>query len=235
MKYLFKHIRIVIWKKKGAVMMKKMIFLLLLCVSLTGCTGNNTNNTKMDYEETKKLTVDILKTDEGKKALHEILSDEKTKQKLVMDQAIVTDTIKKTFESDKANQFWKKSFEDPDFAEKMAKSMKNENSQLLKELMKDPEYQAMMLDVLKDPEYGKEINRVLKSQEFRKHLQDVMMETFENPLFKAKIQQILLKAASEMNQGGGQGQGGGGGEGQDQGQGSEQGQGQEQDQQQGPS
>lgn len=218
-------------------MMKKMIFLLLLCVFLTGCAGNNTNNTKMDYEETKKLTVDILKTDEGKKALHEILTDEKTKQKLVMDQAIVTDTIKKTFESDKANQFWKKSFDDPEFAKVMAQSMKKENSQLLKDLMKDPEYQTMMLDILKDPEYGKEINRVLKSQEFRKHLQDVMMETFENPLFKAKIQQILLKAASEMNQGGGQGQGGGEGgeEGQGQGEGSEQEQGQEQDQQQGQS
>lgn len=182
--------------------MKKMIFLLLLCVSLAGCAGNTPNNTKMDYEETKKLTVDILKTDEGKKALHEILTDEKLKQELVLDQAIVADTIKRTFESEDASHFWKKSFDDPEFAKVMAKSMKKENTQLLKELMKDPEYQGMMLDILKDPEYQKEINRAMKSKDFRKHLQDVMMETFESPLFQAKIQQVLLKAADKKSQGG---------------------------------
>ena len=130
--------------------MKKIIFMLLLCFMLSACAGNDSNNNnQMDYEQTKKITVDILKTDEGKKALNEILTDEKMKEKLVIDQAIVKDTIQKTLTSEKGKQFWKKSFEDPKFAEAVAKSMQNEHEALLKKLMSDPEYQEKLIDVMK--------------------------------------------------------------------------------------
>lgn len=199
--------------------MKKIIFMLLLCFMLSACAGNDSNNNnQMDYEQTKKITVDILKTDEGKKALNEILTDEKMKEKLVIDQAIVKDTIQKTLTSEKGKQFWKKSFEDPKFAEAVAKSMQNEHEALLKKLMSDPEYQEKLIDVMKNPEYQKEMSDALKSKEFRKHLQDVILETFDSPLFKAKVEKILLKAAEEMgttsetrnDQGQGQGQATGG-------------------------
>jgi spore germination protein D len=114
----------------------------------------------------------------------------------------VTDTISKTLTSEKGTEFWKKSFEDPKFAEAMAKSMKDGNEKLLKDLMKDPEYQGMMMDLLKDPEFKKELTEALKSQEYREHLQKVITETFESPLFKAKMQDVLLKAAGEMKEGG---------------------------------
>jgi spore germination protein D len=166
------------------------------------------------------MVVDILKTDEGKKALEELMADEKMQQKMVMDQKVVADTIEKTLTSDKGTEFWKKSFDDPKFAESMAKSMQKENEQLLKDLMKDPEYRGMMIEVLKDPELEKEVTDVLKSKEYREHIQKVMTETFESPLFKAKIQDILLKAAEETKSGqqGGEESGGeGGGQGADQG------------------
>ena len=209
-------------------MIKKFRLLLPLALVffISGCGQGETGNGQMDYEQTKKMVVDILKTDEGKKALEELMADEKMQQKMVMDQKVVADTIEKTLTSDKGTEFWKKSFDDPKFAESMAKSMQKENEQLLKDLMKDPEYRGMMIEVLKDPELEKEVTDVLKSKEYREHIQKVMTETFESPLFKAKIQDILLKAAEETKsgqqggeesggEGGGQGaeQGGGGGAG----------------------
>ncbi|AND37797.1 spore germination lipoprotein GerD [Cytobacillus oceanisediminis] len=207
-------------------MIKKFRLLLPLALVffISGCGQGETGNGQMDYEQTKKMVVDILKTDEGKKALEELMADEKMQQKMVMDQKVVADTIEKTLTSDKGTEFWKKSFDDPKFAESMAKSMQKENEQLLKDLMKDPEYRGMMIEVLKDPELEKEVTDVLKSKEYREHIQKVMTETFESPLFKAKIQDILLKAAEETKSGqqGGEESGGeGGGQGADQGGGGE--------------
>ncbi|MBG9549564.1 spore germination lipoprotein GerD [Cytobacillus firmus] len=201
--------------------MKKKFRLLLplaLVFFVSGCGQGESGAGQMDYEQTKKMVVDILKTDEGKKALEELMADEKMQQKMVMDQKVVSETIEKTLTSDKGTEFWKKSFDDPKFAESMAKSMQKENEQLLKDLMKDPEYRGMMIEVFKDPELEKEVTDVLKSKEYREHIQKVMTETFESPLFKAKIQDILLKAAAETKSGGEQGgqesggQGGGQGE-----------------------
>lgn len=181
-------------------MFKKPRWLLpiLMIILITGCGQVESSNNQMDYDQTKKMVVDILKTDDGKKAIQELMAEDKLKQQLVMDQAVVAETIEKTLTSEKGTDFWKKSFEDPKFAESIAKSMKKENEKLLKTLMKDPEYQGMMVEVLKDPELEKEVLNVLKSQKYREHLQTVITETFESPLFKAKIQDIIIKAAGEV-------------------------------------
>lgn len=183
-----------------------------------GCAPTETGGGQVDYEETKKMVVDILKTDDGKKAIQEVMGDDGMKEKLIMDQPVVTDTIEKTLTSEKGMEFWKKSFEDPKFAESIAKSMKKENEKLLKDLMKDPEYKGMMIEVMKDPELEKELTTVLKSKEYREHLQKVMSETFESPLFKAKLQALIIKAAEEIpTQKQGSDEGGGGSSGGDSG------------------
>lgn len=181
--------------------MKKMMKFVLPVTFLllaAGCAPTESGGGQVDYEETKKMVVDILKTDDGKKAIQEVMGDDGMKEKLIMDQVIVSDTIEKTLTSDKGMDFWKKSFEDPKFAESMAKSMNKENELLLKNLMKDPEYRGMMIEVMKDPELEKELTTVLKSKEYREHLQKVITETFESPLFKAKLQDLIVKAAEEI-------------------------------------
>lgn len=179
--------------------MRKIPFLLLLLLLfLTSCAEQNTGKT--EYEETKKMVVDILKTDEGKKALQEVLSDDEMKQKLVMDQAVVTETIEKTLTSDKGKEFWKKAFEDTEFAESFAKSMQQSHEQLMKNLMNDPDFRGKMLEVMKDPEMTKEISNLLKSKEFRTHLQEVMTETFESPIYKAKVEEVLKNAATKAKE-----------------------------------
>lgn len=213
---------------KGEWKMKKIVKFILPASFLllaAGCASPAESAGEVDYEETKKMVVDILKTDDGKKAIQEVMGDDGMKEKLIMDQPVVIDTVEKTLTSEKGMDFWKKSFEDPKFAESVAKSMKKENEKLLKDLMKDPEYKGMMIEVMKDPELEKELTNVLKSKEYREHLQKIMTETFESPLFKAKLQALIVKAAEEMptqkSEGGSEEGGGGSGGGGDSGSGSE--------------
>jgi spore germination protein D len=176
------------------------LLLLPIMVFLTSCSSNESSSGgQIDYEETKKMVVDILKTDDGKKAIQDVMSSDSMKEKLVMDQKVVSDTIQQTLTSDKAKQYWKETFSDPKFAQSISKNLKSENKKLLKELMNDPEYRGMMIEVFKEPEIQKELADALKSKEYREHLQKVITETVDSPLFKAKIQELLLKAAEEAN------------------------------------
>jgi len=189
---------------------KRMLLLLPILILLTSCSSSNDISSagQIDYDQTKKMVVDILKTDDGKKAIQDVMSDDKMKEKLVMDQQVVADTIQQTLTSDKATEFWKKTFSDPKFAQGVAKNMRSENEKLLKELMNDPEYRGMMIEVFKEPEIQKELADALKSKEYREHLQKVISETIDSPLFKAKMEELLLKAAEETK-GKSSGKGGG--------------------------
>lgn len=191
--------------------MRKGVILLLVCLLFlaAGCGGGNLEAAQPDYDQTKKMMVDILKTDEGKKAIKEIMADEEIRQQLVMDQKAVNDTIEKTLTSEKGQDFWKKSFQDPKFAEAMAKSMKKQNEDLLKDLMKDPEYQGMVMDILKDPVFQKDLAQALKSKEFREHMQQVVADTINSPLYRAQLEDMLMKAAAETKEKKEKGGGGG--------------------------
>ncbi|GGJ75509.1 spore germination protein D [Anoxybacillus voinovskiensis] len=188
------------------------LLLLLIFATLSSCAPQESSPAPPDYDQIKKMVVDILKTDEGKKAIQDVMTEDKVKQQLIMDQTVVKQTIEQVLTSKKGMEFWKKAFEDPKFAESFAKSLKVEQEKTIKALMKDPEYQGMMMDILKSPEMEKASLTVLKSKEFRGHLQKVMTETFDSPLFKAKIQDLLIKAAENMQStkkqsGGGEGGG----------------------------
>ncbi|WP_052352880.1 spore germination lipoprotein GerD [Neobacillus dielmonensis] len=172
----------------------------LILISCSAPDANDLSGGQVDYDQTKKMVVDILKTDDGKKAIQDVMTSDGVKEKLVMDQQVVADTIQQTLTSDAAADFWKKTFSDPKFAQSVAKNMKSENQQLLKDLMNDPEYRAMMVEVFKEPEIQKEMTDALKSKEYREHLQQVITETVDSPLFRAKLEEILTKAAKETVQ-----------------------------------
>ncbi|MCJ7839945.1 spore germination lipoprotein GerD [Lederbergia sp. NSJ-179] len=198
--------------------MKKAVFpllLMIIVIMLSSCGRADGENETLDYDQTKKMIVDILKTDDGKKAIQEIISDADIKQQLIMNDDTVKNSIEQALTSEKAEDFWKRSFQDPNFAKTVAKSMRTEHEALLKDLMKDPQYQQLFIDILKDPELQKEYTTAVKSREFREHLQKVISETLNSPLYKAQIQDLLLKAAKETgsksDKGNKEDQGGGGG------------------------
>ncbi|PIB44628.1 spore gernimation protein GerD, partial [Pseudomonas sp. 2588-5] len=99
-----------------------------------------------DYEATKQMVVDVLQTEEGKKAVQEVVQDEEIQEQLIMEQDFIKETIQTTLASEEGQEYWQEVMKDPEFAKTFAESMQEENENLLKGLMKDPEYQSMMLD-----------------------------------------------------------------------------------------
>lgn len=201
--------------------MKRTLLIPVICLSIlfmSACNSETSAEKEADYDTTKKMVVDILQTEDGKKALVDILSDEKLKQQLVLNSDVVKDSITNVLASEKGKEMWSTLFKDPKFVEGFAKSIADEQKKLVKDLMGDPDFQKQVLDLLNNPEISEQMLGVLKGQKFRSHLQETIRETLETPLFQAKITDILLKAAEKQgkkkeDQSGGEGGAGGGGTG----------------------
>lgn len=196
--------------------MRTFSSLLFIIFLVTACGGNQSGQEQTDYEQTKKMVVDILQTEDGKKALMEILKEEQLKQELVIESDVVKSSINEALVSDKGKEMWKTLFEDPSFVKGYTDAIQDEQTKWLKDMMNDAEYQEKMLELIQNPEISAMILSLLKSQQFRSHLEETIQQTLETPLFQAKIQEILLKAAEEQAKqdgGGGEGSGGGGSDG----------------------
>lgn len=151
----------------------------------------------MDYQETKKMMIDLLKTDDGKKAIQDIMENEDMKKQLLMNQDFVKQTIQQTLASKEGKQYLQKMLKDPKFEKTLAQTMMKDNQKMLKNLMKDPEYQTMMMDILKNPEMQKQYLGLMKSKPYRQQMQKVITETFQNPLFKSNISSMLKQIVDE--------------------------------------
>ncbi|MGD7046359.1 spore germination lipoprotein GerD [Jeotgalibacillus proteolyticus] len=180
---------------------KGIIFVLAFVCLLSACGGEKASS----YEETKQMVIDLLKTNEGKTAVQELLADEEIKKELVLDQEVVQKSIDEKLLSEDGRKFWEKTFKDPAFAEVLAKSMHKEHEELIKGLMQDPEYQKMMLDLLKDPSIQEQTLTLMNSQAYREETKKQLIEVMESPLVQKELQDILLEAAKKMGE---QGEGG---------------------------
>lgn len=181
--------------------MKKIAILfiiMLISSSFIGCAALEDSNTSQpDYEETKKMVVDMLQSEDGKKAIQEVLKEDEVKEQLVMEQEFIKDTIEKTLASEEGKSYWQEVMKDPEFSKTFAESIQKENEKLLKDLMKDPEYQSMMVDILKDPEMEKSYTELMKSKDTRKELMAIVTEAMESPLFVAKVNDLLKDIAKQ--------------------------------------
>lgn len=172
--------------------MRKLIPLIcMLSLLLASCTAETQSQS---YEETKKIIVDALQTEDGKKALRQILQDPSFKQLLTLDQATVKTSIEETLLSKEANDYWKEQFTDPKFQETFAKSMKEQQTKLMKDLLKDAEYQNSLIDFFSQAEMQKQYETVLKSAPIRKQMEEVVKETIENPMMQSKWAELIRKS-----------------------------------------
>lgn len=190
-------------KSKEVFRVTRMLFTSIFTISLillTACGGNQTSSKDADYDTTKKMIVDILQTEDGKKVLREIMTDEKMKDQLVIESDVVKDSINNVLVSEKGKQMWINLFKDPTFVTEFAKSMDDEQMKLVKRLMNDADFQKQMLELLQNPEITEQMLKVMKSQQFRSHMEETIQQTLETPLFQEKIKETLLKAAEEQGQ-----------------------------------
>ncbi|SMF69214.1 spore germination protein D [Paenibacillus uliginis N3/975] len=210
---------------------------------LTACgSDQGYSSQQLGYKETKSMVVDILKTDEGKKAVEEALrggsggssgggSGGSMSMKMLTAQSgeQIRTAVKDTLVSEEYKKELEKIMTDPQFAGDFAKAISSESKQLHMQLIKDPTYQKSMQDIMKSPEVMKAFLDLTKTPDYRKQSMTVMQEAMQNPLFRMEVLQLLKtvvqeelqpkvekkqghQGGQEGGQGGGKEQGGGGGE-----------------------
>src|SRR5690625_2674280 len=208
----YKLIRGVIYMKK---LLKTILFIAMMFM-MTSCNQADGQQSNQDYEATKKMVVDILKTDDGKNVLKDVLNEEEMKHELVINSETVKQAIEQNFNDERGKQFFGKLFEDPSFVQAYVEATRESDEDLIKGLMTDATYQERLMQISQDEQMQQLIASALKSQTFKSYLEDTIQETLESPLFKAQMIETLLKAAQEQQQNMQQGQddqeNGGGGE-----------------------
>src|SRR5690625_7836284 len=88
---------------------------LFILITASACTEDTKSSKETDYDATKKMVVDILQTEDGKKALKELMTDEEMKKELIIGSDVVKNAIDQTLISDKGKEMWSKLFEDHTF------------------------------------------------------------------------------------------------------------------------
>ena len=164
-----------------------------LILTLSGCAAapQSASGSSPDYAATKKMVIDMLKSDEGKQALKDTLSSDDFKKEIVIDNNLVKQTIIDTMTSSQGKAFWSQLISDPSFSTKLAKAMQAENKTLLQQLMKDPKYQESMMAILKSPNMETNYLDLMKTKPFRDQMQKTIIETVQNPLFATQLEKAL--------------------------------------------
>lgn len=172
--------------------LQKLLSILCL-VLLIACTNTPEQAKDREYETTKQMIVDILQTEEGKKALSEILNDEAMKQRLVIESDIVKNAISDQLLSDEGQAVWTNYFNDPKFSASFAAAMEPEHIALFKKMMHDAEFQQQMIELMQDPELMNHLIVQLQSQAFRAHLEKIIEQALETPAFQEKINEMVSR------------------------------------------
>src|SRR5690606_9026419 len=134
--------------------------------------------------ETKTMVLDILRTDDGVRAIKEAQYQSMARQsgsgnedenqgenegtfKLlsVDEQHNIRMAVKEMLTDENNNKMLQQLMTDPKFAGDFAKAITSENKKLQKELIQDPEYQQSMLQLMKNPEHEKMILDLMKSSQ----------------------------------------------------------------------
>ncbi|MBG9792592.1 spore gernimation protein [Paenibacillus dendritiformis] len=182
----------------------------------------------MDYKELKSMVIDILKSEEGQKAVQSASSGGSgggggmQMQALTMQQQEqIRTAVKDTLVSPEYEKVIEEVMKDPKFAGEFAKAVNKENKELHKSLIKDPTYQQSFGEMLKSPDMTKAYLDMMKTPEYRKQMMTLVKDAMGSPLFKLEVMELLSKVVKEelqpeekgkkKQEGGKGGQEGGGG------------------------
>ncbi len=179
-------------------MIKTRNILLGIILFLTGCAIEDEAREK-DYDATKKMVMDIVQTEEGKKAIRDVMRDEEMKKLLVIDADETKQAIEETLSSEQSVDMWKKLFEDPTFIEVFYKSVEDEHKKFMEKLLADPAIQEKVMEILEDPKMTDQFEKLMKSTTYKEHLKKVIEETYETPTFKKRTHDIMKKIVEEKD------------------------------------
>lgn len=178
--------------------------MLVLCAMLAqaGCSGAQQSGGMMGYEETKSMVLDILRSEEGRKAVQQAASSIEfgTGMKMLSEEqhALLMTKVKDVLTDEEYAKKIRDIMLEPRFAAEFAKVIIKEDKELHKELLKDPEYQTMLLDAFAGHEETKKmILEVLKGPEYRKYAMTIFHDALQNPLFKAELMDMMTRVLEE--------------------------------------
>lgn len=140
------------------------------------------------------MMTDSLQTEEGKKAIRKILSEDDFRELIVLEQPEIKKSVEETMLSKKGEEFWKKAFEDPKFTETVAKSMKEQQQDIMKQLMSDASFQKEMEDFFGQPDMQKKLETIMKSSTMKEQYEKVIEETIKSPLLQTKWEKLIQEA-----------------------------------------
>lgn len=83
--------------------------------------------------------------------MRQLLEEPSFRELLILEHDEVKKATEETLLSKEAEDFWKKTFEDPKFKETVAKSMQKQQQDIMKDLIKDPTFQKDMEAFLGNP------------------------------------------------------------------------------------
>ncbi|AIQ43853.1 spore germination lipoprotein GerD [Paenibacillus sp. FSL R7-0297] len=181
-----------------------------LVMALTACGGEQSSSSSSGqggYKEMKTMVVDILKSDEGKKAVEEALSTpssgEGSTSGLSMKMMPMQTTeqiriaVKDTITAPEYQKEIEKIMTDPQFAGEFAKAINTQSKELHLQLIKDPTYQKSVEEIMKSPEMMKMFLDLTKTSDYRKQSMTIMQEAMQNPLFRMEVLDLLKTVVQE--------------------------------------
>ncbi|WP_025690208.1 spore germination lipoprotein GerD [Paenibacillus zanthoxyli] len=201
---------------------------LILVLTACGSEQSSSSSQQFSYKEMKTMVVDILKSEEGKKAVEEAMSTPSggagggggsgtmSMKMLPQTNEQIRLAVKDTITAPEYQKEIEKIMKDPRFAGDFAKAINSQNKQLHLQLIKDPTYQKSVAQIMKSPEMMKMFLDLTKTPDYRKQTMTVMQETMQNPLFRMEVLSLLKSVVHEELQpktekkGGGKGSSGGG-------------------------
>ncbi len=204
----------------------QLIWVFIVMFLLSACSGAQGQQQGLDYKETKSMVIDILKTEEAKKAIEEATKNKEQGQDKIMQMLSspqgqqIQLAVKDVLTDPNYPKHLETLMKDPKFAGEFAKAVQKENKEIHKALMKDPEYQTLLIDVMKSPDFEKIITDVMKGKEYRQQAMSIMQDALQNPLFRVELMELMKKVIEEQAKSEGEsgkssgssgGEGGGGG------------------------
>ena len=111
---------------------------------------------------------DALQTEDGKKAIKQNVGRSRIQGTYRSGATRSKKSIEDTLLSKKGEEFWKKTFEDPKLTETIAKSMKEQQQEIMKELMDDSSFQKEMEEFFGQARYAKTIGNSYAVCEYEK-------------------------------------------------------------------
>lgn len=181
---------------------------LLLVPLLVSCGGGSyqagSHGGGGNYKEVKSMVLDILKSEEGRKAVMQAsrgqLVDDATRMKLMSTEAgtQIQMAVKEILTAQDQDKLLRQLMTDPKFAGDFAKAIQEQNKQIQKDLMKDPEYQKSVLEAMKNPDFEKQVLDLMKTAPYRQQTMAMIQEALQNPLYKAQLLELMNRAVQEQ-------------------------------------